>query len=105
MEIANCLVLAMPAPPAMLAEDYTPLGSGMTNKEARALGLTSRRSDLLNFPAAAFEKDDADGSDGAFGDDDRPKDAVGVHADGDRQNVGQRNFQQPEAEEIHDGGS
>src|SRR2546428_3784390 len=62
-------------------------------------------SDLLDFPAATFEEDDADSGDGAFGDDDGPKDAVGVHAGGNREQVGQGNFQEPEAEEIHDGGS
>src|SRR5260370_962354 len=91
------------APPAVLAEDYTPLGSETTNKEARERA--SRRSDLLNFPAAAFEQDDADSSDGCFGDNDGPKNAAGVHAGGDRQVVGQGNFQEPEAEEIHNGGS
>src|SRR5256712_2451481 len=61
-------------------------------------------SDLLDFPAATFEEDDADSGDGAFGDDDGPKDAVGVHAGGNREQVGQWNFQEPEAEEIHNGG-
>jgi hypothetical protein len=59
----------------------------------------------LALPAAAFEEDDADGGDGAFGDDDGPEDAARVHAEGDREEVGQGNFQEPEAEEIHDGGS
>src|ERR1700704_160800 len=65
----------------------------------------SGSSDLLALPAAATEKNDADGGDEGFGDDDGPEDAVGAHADGDRQEVGQGNFQQPEAEKIHDGGS
>jgi len=45
---------------------------------------------FLALPAAPFEEDDADGSDGAFGDDDGPEDALGLHADGDREEVGQR---------------
>src|SRR6267378_3042613 len=62
-------------------------------------------SDLLAFPAAAAEKEDAGGGDGGFRDDDGPKDAVGVQAEGNCQEVSQRNFQEPESEEIHDGGS
>jgi hypothetical protein len=42
-------------------------------------------SDLLTFPAAAFEEDDACGSNEGFSDDDGPEDAVGLHANGDRQ--------------------
>jgi hypothetical protein len=52
---------------------------------------------------AAPEEEDADGGDGAFGDDDGPKDSAGAHAEGDRQKVGQGNLHQPEAEEIHNG--
>src|SRR5229473_744797 len=37
-----------------------------------------RESNLLTFPAAAFEEDDAGGSNGGFRDNDGPKDAVGV---------------------------
>jgi hypothetical protein len=60
---------------------------------------------LLELPATALEEDDADGGDEGFGDNDRPEDSAGAHANGDRQEVGQGNFHQPEAEEIHDGGS
>src|SRR6266850_5924520 len=60
---------------------------------------------LLALPAAPFKKNDTDRSDKPLGDDDGPKDALGFHADVDRQEVGQGNFQQPESEEIHDGGS
>src|SRR6266853_943580 len=61
-------------------------------------------SDLLDFPVATFEQDDADGGNEAFSDDDGPEDAAGVHTGGNRQEVGQRNFQEPKAEEIHNGG-
>src|SRR5260370_4260047 len=60
---------------------------------------------LVALAAAAVEQDDADSGDGGFGDNDGPKNAAGVHAGGDRQVVGQGNFQEPEAEEIHNGGS
>src|SRR6266852_581176 len=75
--------------------------------ENRARILTSKfeSSDLLALPAAAFEEDDAGGSDEAFSDDDGPKDAVGMQTERNRQEIGQGNFQEPEAEEIHDGGS
>jgi len=59
-------------------------------------------SDLLDFPVATFEQDDADGGNEAFSDDDGPEDAAGVHTGGNRQEVGQRNFQEPKAEEIQD---
>src|SRR6267154_4471251 len=62
-------------------------------------------SDLLDFPVATFEQDDADGGNEAFSDDDGPEDAAGVHTGGKRQEVGQRNFQEPKAEEMHDGRS
>src|SRR5260370_16729110 len=61
-------------------------------------------SDLMDFPAAALEEHDADGGNEAFSDDDGPEDAAGVHTGGNRQEVGKRNFQEPEAEEIHNGG-
>src|SRR5260370_16881061 len=61
-------------------------------------------SDLMDFPAAALEQDDADGGNEAFSDDDGPEDAAGVHTGGNRQEVGKRNFQEPEAEEIHNAG-
>src|ERR1700730_16874560 len=62
---------------------------------------------LLNFlalPAAAFEKDHAHTGDEGFGYDDRQKDAFRVHADGNRQKICQRNFEQPEADEIDESG-
>src|SRR5713226_2870025 len=65
----------------------------------------SGSSDLLALPPAAPEEDDADGGDGAFGDDDGPRDAAGAHAEGDCQKVSQGNLHQPEAEEIHNGRS
>src|SRR5216684_4035652 len=71
---------------------------------ARSLAQKFWISDLLDFPAATFEQDDADGGNEAFSDDDGPEDAAGVHTGGNRQEVGQRNFQEPEAEEIHNGG-
>ena len=71
---------------------------------ARSLARKLWISDLLDSPAAAFEQHDADSSDGGFSDDDGPEDAAGVHTGGNRQEVGQRNFQEPEAEEIDDGG-
>src|SRR5713226_8758217 len=71
---------------------------------ARSLAQKLWGSDLLDFPAATFEQDDADGGNEAFSDNDRPKDAAGVHTGGNRQEVGQGNFQEPEAEEIHNGG-
>src|SRR5882762_9052186 len=61
-------------------------------------------SDLLDFPVATFEQDDADGGNEAFSDDDGPEDAAGVHTGGNRQEIGQRNFQELKAEEIHNGG-
>src|SRR5260370_22461472 len=75
--------------------------------ENRAHFLTQKCewSDLLALPSAAPEEDDADGGDGAFGDDDGPRDAAGTHAERDRQKVGQGNLHQPEADEIHNGGS
>src|SRR5260370_21850717 len=60
---------------------------------------------LVALAAAAVEQDDADSGDGGFGDNDGPKSAAGVHEGGDRQVVGQGNCQEPEAEEIHNGGS
>src|SRR5260370_28045280 len=77
------------------------------HSENRACFLTKKfeSSDLLALPAAAFEEDDAGGSDEAFSDDDGPKDAVGMQTERNRQEIGQGNFQEPEAEEIHDGGS
>jgi hypothetical protein len=48
----------------------------------------SGESDLLTFPAAAFEKDDAGGSNEGFSDDDGPKDAVGMQTERNRQEVG-----------------
>src|SRR5260370_31535362 len=60
---------------------------------------------LLAARAGGCEQDDADSGDGGFGDNDGPKSAAGVHEGGDRQVVGQGNFQEPEAEEIHNGGS
>src|SRR5713101_350188 len=71
---------------------------------ARSLAQKFWISDLLDFPAATLEQDDADGCNEAFSDDDGPEDAAGVHTGGNRQEVGQRNFQEPEAEEIHNGG-
>src|SRR5258708_2717712 len=71
---------------------------------ARSLARKLWISDLLDSPAAAFEQHDADSSDGGFSDDDGPEDAAGVHTGGNRQEVGQRNFQEPEAEEIHNRG-
>src|SRR5260370_785624 len=71
---------------------------------ARSLAQKFWISDLLDFPAATFEQDDADGGNEAFSDDDGPEDAAGVHTGGNRQEVGKRNFQEPEAEEIHNGG-
>src|SRR5258708_37752853 len=71
---------------------------------ARGLARKLWISDLLDSPAATFEQHDADSSDGGFSDDDGPEDAAGVHTGGNRQEVGQRNFQEPEAEEIHNGG-
>src|SRR5206468_5381280 len=50
------------------------------------------------------EEHDAGGGDGGFRDDDGPKDAARTHMHGDRQEVGQGNFQEPEAEEIHNRG-
>ena len=98
----------MSAPPAVLGGDYTPgrgtRVSGRPRKPGKA-GPTPRQLYLLTLPAAAAEEDDADGSDEAFGDDDGPEDAAGAHADSDCEEIGQRNFEQPEAEEIHDGGS
>src|SRR6266478_2403005 len=61
-------------------------------------------SDLLDFPAATFEQDDADGGNEAFSDDDGPKDTAGVHTGGNRQEEGKRNFQKPKTEKIHNGG-
>src|SRR5229473_4043994 len=69
---------------------------------ARSLAQKFWISDLLDFPVATFEQDDADGGNEAFSDDDGPEDAAGVHTGGNRQEVGKRNFQEPEAEEIHD---
>src|SRR5258708_18415912 len=63
----------------------------------------ANESYLLALPAAAFEENDARGGDGGFGDDDGDVDAVGLHADGDGQEIGEGNLQQPEAEEMHDG--
>src|SRR6266705_4128848 len=60
------------------------------------------QSNLLAFPAAAFEKDDASGGDGGLRDDDGPKDAAGTHAQGDGEKIGEGYLQQPETEEIHD---
>src|SRR5260370_1258121 len=71
---------------------------------ARSLAQKFWISDLLDFPAATFEQDDADGGNEAFRDENGPKDGAGVHTGGNRQEVGQRNFQEPEAEEIHNGG-
>src|SRR5260370_9091604 len=62
-------------------------------------------SNLLAFPAAAFEKDDASGGDGGLRDDDGPKDAAGTHAQGDGEKIGEGDLQQPETEEMHDGPS
>src|SRR5258708_176250 len=81
-----------------------PFATLNTPKMARSLARKLWISELLDFPAVTFEQNDADSSDGGFGDDDGPKDAAGVHSNGDRQEVGQRNFQEPEAEEIHNGG-
>src|SRR5258708_25182188 len=63
----------------------------------------ANESYLLALPAAAFEENDARGGDGGFGDDDGDVDAIGSHANGDRQEIGKGNLQQPEAEEMHDG--
>src|SRR6266571_8875443 len=60
------------------------------------------QSNLLAFPAAAFEKDDASGGDGGLRDDDGPKDAAGTHAQGDGEKIGEGYLQQPETEEMHD---
>src|SRR5580693_5787679 len=68
------------------------------------LSLHSQRStlwlNLLALPAAAFEKDNTDAGDEGFGGDDREKNAVRVHPSRDRQEICQRNFQQPKAKEI-----
>src|SRR6266704_358768 len=61
------------------------------------------QSNLLAFPAAAFEKDDARSSDGGLRDDDGPKDAAGTHAQGNGEKIGEGYLQQPETEEMHDG--
>src|SRR6266851_240718 len=71
---------------------------------ARSLAQKFWLSDLLDSPAATLEEHDADGGNEAFSDNDGPKDAAGVHTGRNRQEVGQRNFQEPEAEEIHNGG-
>src|SRR6266446_7207448 len=76
-------------------------GSGRPRKGA----LNWTRLYLLTLPAAAFEENDARGGDGGFGDDDGDVDTVRLHANGNRQEVGEGNLQQPEAEEMHDGGS
>src|SRR5712664_4169164 len=61
----------------------------------------SRESDLLAFPAAMAKEEDASGGDGGFRDDDGDVDAIGAHAQGDGEEIGQGNFQEPEAEEVH----
>src|SRR5713226_4014725 len=76
-----------------------------SENRARFLTWKIESSDLLALPAAAFKEDDAGGSDRAFGNDDGPEDAVGMQTKRNRQEIGQGNFQEPEAEEIHDGGS
>ena len=53
----------------------------------------SKASDLLALPAAAFEENDADSGDRAFGDDDGPEHPARVHAGSDSEKVGQWNFQ------------
>src|SRR5262249_32256138 len=62
------------------------------------------RSDLLCFPAPSLEQDRAGSRDCPFRNHDGEESSVRLHAHGNRQPVGQWNFQQPEAEEIHDGG-
>src|SRR5260370_2088109 len=81
-----------------------PFATLNTQKMARSLARKIWISDLMDFPGARFEQNDGDRRDGGFGDDDGPKDAAGMHSNGDRQEVGQRNFREPEAEEIHNGG-
>src|SRR6266446_246998 len=76
-----------------------------SENRARFLRYKFESSDLLALPAAAFEEDDAGGSDEAFSDDDGPKDAVGMQTERNRQEIGQGNFQEPEAEEIDNGRS
>src|SRR5713226_7378633 len=76
-----------------------------SENRARFLTWKIESSDLLALPAATFKEDDAGGSDRAFGNDDGPEDAVGMQTKRNRQEIGQGNFQEPEAEEIHDGGS
>src|SRR5580658_7810912 len=61
------------------------------------------RLDLLDFPAAAAEQDYAGGGNDRFGDHNGDENAIGVQAGGDRQSVGQRNLDEPESEQIHDG--
>ena len=61
--------------------------------------------DLLFFPAATSENNNADRSDGGFGDDDGEVSALGLHVQGNGENVCEWNFQEPEPEEIHDCGS
>jgi hypothetical protein len=87
----------MSAPPAVLVKDYTPRtareGDAASCKRLElssfdALGPLRMTtlvgwSDLLALPTAPFEKNDANGSDEAFGDDDGPEDALGLHAHGD----------------------
>src|SRR5260370_23001239 len=60
------------------------------------------QSNLMAFPAAAFEKDDASGGDGGLRADDGPKDPAGTHAQGDGEKIGEGDLQQPETEEMHD---
>src|SRR5438874_7457904 len=55
---------------------------------------------LLAFPVAAFEENDADGGHGCFGDNDGPIDAVRLHARVKGQEVRERNFEHPEREEV-----
>jgi len=58
---------------------------------------------LLAFPVAPFEENDADGGHRGFGDDDGPIDAVRLHARVKGQEVRERNFEHPEREEVDDG--
>src|SRR5260370_2464029 len=47
------------------------------------------------------KEEDASGGDGGFRNDDGDVDAIGAHAQGNGEEIGQGNFQEPEAEEVH----
>ena len=64
----------------------------------------SIRSDFLFLPLALLEQDCAGDGHGAFGDGDGGEDTVGLHVQRDREPAGQRDFEEPEAEEVDDGG-